>query len=247
MKTPLAITDLTRMQRGCVCVAGYDKDGRCVRPVLPPPGILESSLYAGERPAIFPFAVVEYDLLQPIVEPPHTEDWRYDPASVRFLRPVAPEKWRGVLEMGLFGEVAAIFEQPVLTDPGFYVMAGQGPRSLGTVRPQLVFSATYRPKADRWDYRLRFVGGAGVVYNLQVTDLAWRYLCDQRREAGEEPDRIAADLTAALKSAEVYLRIGLARGWEKYPDRCYLQITGVQAFPDYLHGKTFADLSPGTR
>lgn len=73
MKTLLAITDLTRMQHGCVCVAGYDKDGRCVRPVLPPPGILESSLFAGGKPIVFPFAVVEYDLLQPVVEPPYLQ------------------------------------------------------------------------------------------------------------------------------------------------------------------------------
>lgn len=28
----------------------------------------------------------------------------------------------------------------------------------------------------------------------------------------------------------IYLRIGLARGWVKHPDRCYLQITGVYGF-----------------
>lgn len=42
-------------------------------------------------------------------------------------------------------------------------------------------------------------------------------------------------------SSQVYLRIGLARGWKKYPDRCFLQITGVYTFPDYLDGKIFAD------
>ena len=36
MKKKLAITDLTRMSRGCVCIAGYDKDGCCFRPTFPP-------------------------------------------------------------------------------------------------------------------------------------------------------------------------------------------------------------------
>jgi hypothetical protein len=29
MKIPLAITDLTRMQRSCVCIAGYDFRWHC--------------------------------------------------------------------------------------------------------------------------------------------------------------------------------------------------------------------------
>ncbi|MGI6627904.1 MAG: hypothetical protein ACOX4K_06115 [Bacillota bacterium] len=47
-----------------------------------------------------------------------------------------------------------------------------------------------------------------------------------------------------LRSADhVFFRIGLARGWSRYPDRCYLQITGVYTFPDYLDGKCFADFA----
>jgi hypothetical protein len=53
----------------------------------------------------------------------------------------------------------------------------------------------------------------------------------------------AKRLTAALQSAQVFLRIGLARGWEKFPDRCYLQVTGVYSFPDYLGGRCFADFA----
>jgi len=81
---------------------------------------------------------------------------------------------------------------------------------------------------------------------LSVTDLAWRYYCDRKREQGGEPGEICSRLTSALKSSMVFLRIGLARGWEKFPDRCYLQITGVHTVPDYLQGKTFADLGPTT-
>ena len=77
-----------------------------------------------------------------------------------------------------------------------------------------------------------------------VTDLAWRYYCDRRRDEGTSPQAIARALATALRSRQVYLRIGLARGWDKFPDRCYLQITGVYTFPDYLEGRTFADLAP---
>jgi hypothetical protein len=39
-------------------------------------------------------------------------------------------------------------------------------------------------------------------------------------------------------------KIGLARGWDEHPARCYLQITGVYTFPDFLKSKTFADFVP---
>src|SRR3972149_5871079 len=97
MKKWLVITDVTRMREGRVCVAGYDEDGNCIRPVLPPPGIQETSLYVQERPLIFPFAVVEYDLTQVLPHPPHTEDHRYDPAPVRFSGHLDVNRRRGAL------------------------------------------------------------------------------------------------------------------------------------------------------
>src|SRR3972149_6762510 len=60
VKTLLAITDLTRMQSGRVCIAGHDREGNCIRPVLPPPGIPEHALKADGKAIIFPFAAVEY-------------------------------------------------------------------------------------------------------------------------------------------------------------------------------------------
>ena len=138
VKKQIIITDVTRMQEGRVCIAGYDQDGRCVRPVLPPPGIHESSLYSQGRLIVFPFAVVEFDLQQPISEPPHTEDWRYNPTSVAFIRKLDEKQKRETLEKSLFRDLAVIFQVPILSDVGHYVMAGQGPRSLGTVRPRRI-------------------------------------------------------------------------------------------------------------
>ena len=138
VKKQIIITDVTRMQEGRVCIAGYDQDGRCVRPVLPPPGIHESSLYSQGRLIVFPFAVVEFDLQQPISEPPHTEDWRYNPTSVAFIRKLDEKQKRETLEKSLFRDLAVIFQVPILSDVGHDVMAGQGPRSLGTVRPRRI-------------------------------------------------------------------------------------------------------------
>ena len=245
MKTSITITELTRMYQGRVCVAGYDEQGKCIRPVLPPPGISEQSLCVNGRPQVYPFAVVEYNLTTPTPQPPHVEDYRYDPRSVRFIRVLKGSEREAILQKTLFPSVAAIFEQEVHSDMGFYVMDGQGPRSLGTIKPARISKVIYAPEQDgAWDYRLLFTDAAGSIYRLKIVDLTWHYYCDRQRGDNCEPRQIADMLTGVLRAHTVFLRIGLSRGWSKFPDRCYLQITGIHTFPDYLEGKTFADLAP---
>jgi catechol 2,3-dioxygenase-like lactoylglutathione lyase family enzyme len=244
MRKQIIITDLTRMQAGRVCVAGYDESGQCIRPVLPHTGISESSLLVKGKPVVFPFAVVEYNFLGHKPGPPHTEDWRYDPASVRLVKRADETQTQKALDKSLFPDVAAIFEQPIQHDLGYYVMDGQGPRSLGTVQPRSINKVIHEQRDGKWDYRLEFVDGSGVVYRLKITDLAFRYYCDAQRKGGRAPNDLSAQLTSTFRSGNTYLRIGLARGWEKQPERCYLQITGIHTFPDYLDGKTFADFAP---
>lgn len=230
------------MQEGRVCVAGYDKAGQCIRPVLPPPGIHESSLYSQGRAIIYPFAIVEYDFLRPTPEPPHTEDFRYDPLQVKFIEKLDEEEKRRILLKSTFPSVETIFEVPILDDIGHYVISGQGPRSLGTIKPKKMLKSIYlQESGGKWGYRLGFIDGADQTYWLTITDLAWRYNCDFNCRKGVNLVDLSDSLTKKLKSSDVYLRIGLSRGWEKFPDRCFLQITGVYAFPDYLNGKIFAD------
>ena len=244
MKTRLVITDLTRMHRGMVCVAGYDKDHGCIRPVLPPPGIPETSLIKDRQPVIFPFALVEFNLFEMVPDPPHTEDCLFEAQSPLFIRRV--KERRKVLHWSLYKSVTDIFEQPVHDDFGFYVMDGEGPRSVGTIRPRAIANVVYGPGSEGvWDYRLLFYDGDDKFYRLKITDLTWHYYCDSLRGPECDPAKISADLTGLLKSTDVYLRIGLSRGWKKFPDRCYLQINGIYTFPDYLKGNTFADFAPG--
>ena len=243
MKKAIVITDLTRMYEGRVCIAGYDKDGRCIRPVLPPPGISENSLFKQGRPIIFPFAWVEFDLLNPIPQPPHTEDHHFIAGSPQLLK--IETNRQSILDRSIFENVSAIFEQPIHSDFGFYIMDCQGPRSLGTIRPTNIIKVLYEQGLEGvWDYRIVFMDSEGTIYRLKITDLTWHYYCDSLRGEDSDPAKIASGLTAILKSSMVYLRVGLARGWKKFPDRCYLQITGIFTFPDFLKGKTFADFAP---
>lgn len=100
MKIQIAITDLTRMQRGCVCVAGYDREGKCYWPILPPPGVFERDLFIkSNTPKVYPFAVVEYEFLKQRPQPPHTEDIFYDSNSVEFIK-IVPDRQK-VLNLSL--------------------------------------------------------------------------------------------------------------------------------------------------
>lgn len=80
-------------------------------------------------------------------------------------------------------------------------------------------------------------------YRLAVTGLAFRRCYDYTWEQGQKPEEIATNIKQQLLSTTVFLRIGLARGWGKFPDRCSLQITGVYTFSDYLAGRCFADFA----
>jgi hypothetical protein len=141
--------------------------------------------------------------------------------------------------------VAAIFGAPIRQENGWFIDAGHGTRSLGTVKVQVERVAFTAREDGRWDYRIAFTDNSGAKYRLAVTDLAFRcYLDHARTISGQSPAKAAQQLTDLFQEATVYLRIGLARGWDKYPDRCHLQITGVYSFPDYLNGKCFADFQP---
>ena len=233
------------MREGRVCVAGCDEEGKCVRPVLPHPGIHESSLYSGGQPTIFPVAVVEYNLSRHVPQPPHVEDWEYAPGSARFIERVDENRCRAVLAHSLYDDVPAVFDTPILHERGHFVMRGMGSRSMGTIKPQRVSWIAHEETPDgRWKYRLRFADWSSSIWELTVTDLTWRYYVDhQRTQLKRSPAWIGADLRRTLDNRECYLRLGLARGWAEYPDRCYLQITGVYTFPDYLEGRTFADFA----
>jgi hypothetical protein len=145
MNTPLVITDLTRMQHGHVCIAGYDAKQTCIRLVQPPPdGISELSLIENHQATVFPFAVIEVDLLNPQPDPPHVEDHLFVAQSLRYLRRADEMKKEKILSWSLYKTMAGLFDQPILEGPGHYVLAGQGARSLGTIQPHSIKGVEYK-------------------------------------------------------------------------------------------------------
>ncbi len=240
MKVPLTISDLTRMQGDHVCIAGYTPERRCIRPTYYP-GLNESWLYQDGSLAIRPFATIEFDLIRVPVTAPHSEDFNVG-LAYRVLGELAHHERSAWLAQTCSPDVATIFGAPILHDMGYSLRAGTGSCSLGTIRPDSIDEVIIARHGDRWDYRLVFTDGSGEFYNLSITDLAWRAAVAYWRDAeGKPPARLAEELLSTLRDREVFLRVGLSRGWAKAPDRCFLQLNGIHTFPDYLNGRYFAD------
>lgn len=245
MKNELFVTELTRMYGDRVCVAGYVRNLGCVRPVFRRGDLTEAWLKIGPAAIIRPFAVVELELLENTPESPHTEDWVIDPTYRVVKRMVTQDQRREILKTTDYGGVEYVFGAPIHRGPGWYIEKGQGQRSLGTIVPAEISQVRYGPNDyGDWDYRISFTDQLRQSYRLTVTDLAFRYFLDHQLARGRlSTDEVARRILARLRQTEVFLRIGLARRWSRFPDRCFLQITGVYSFPDYLNGRCFADLA----
>lgn len=248
MKTQITITDLTRMGRNRICVAGYTSDRTCVRPELPQGNPSEDWLAKAGRIEIRPFAIVEMDLLKQVSKPPHTEDWVVGPDR-RLVGMLATEQRKAFLVGTCSGGVDSMFGADVCRTSGGsgYVRFGTGARSLGTIEPsgihEVMFAEQQKDTGERkWDYRLEFTDSKSARYRLAVVDLAFRGFLDHSRDRLRvTPMDAAQRLLAGLNKSRVFLRIGLARKWPETSESCYLQVTGVHTFPDYLEGRCFAD------
>ena len=248
MRRRFVVTDVTRMGGSNVCVAGQFEDGTPVRPVFGPGADLtEGWLCDRGRVVVRPFALVELDFQRSRPQPPHTEDWTVDRLYRRQIRLLQEAERRSWLADRDDGELERVFGTKVRQEPGWYVISDTGTRSLATFRPDAVLGLESHDRPDRpgvWETRLRFALG-DRFYALAVTDLAFRYYADRARaEPGATAAAVDRTLLQMLRDAHrLYLRIGLTRGtWAKYPGHCFLQITGVYPFPDYLNGCCFADL-----
>src|SRR5688572_7071328 len=133
MRTPLLVTDLTRMQGERVCLAGYRLDvapPRCVRPLFANADLNEQWLFYGDELLVRPGATVELHLMRPRPEPPHVEDWLVHPRYRRRVRPADADRLWALLTEIEDPSVASIAGVPIQQDNGWFVSAGTGDRSL---------------------------------------------------------------------------------------------------------------------
>ena len=232
MKKEIIITDLSRMHGDGVCIFGIDEEGKPIRPVIPYSSIRESYLFDEKGQQIIkPFVKIEFDLRDTSPEPPHTEDWEINtsnkPRLIGYLSEEDRIKFLGSISDGLVKDIfgAKIHEKR-------YINPGEGRRSLGTIKVAKVLDVNYSLKEEgKYQYRITFSDISGEIYDLPITDCAFREYCDaQRIRAGNNPSSISDELRHKLNQSELFLCIGLTR---LFRDVHWLQVSGLHAFPDY--------------
>lgn len=239
MKKTIVITDVTQMPAGDqVCVVGIDAEGKTIRPVCEG-GFLKEYLYDPRKKVIIRHgAKVEFDLYPVATEPPHIEDMGFEPKSIVGRGLCNSTDWESVLRASIFETVEEVYEGFLRSRS--WVAPGAKTRSIATLYGAKIVdvkltSRTVKP-------RITFVDSTGYEFDRPSSDLTlWERCFSMVKRHGLNPEEVEKDLVSLLqKSKKLYLRIGLARPWEE-DNKCWLQVTGVYTFPDYLDGKCFDD------
>ena len=224
-----------------VCIAGVTQEFECIRPVVEG-GVRIWDMYADSRPIIFPGAKVWMDFSPAQITPPHIEDRTFDPQSVEYKDTFQDSHWETLLRQTSHDSVQSIFDGNLKERQ---VAPGIRTRSLGTISNVTLLNLRVdmrygRRKVLRMDFR----DASGEVHNrFPVNDLAFRgmfsQLLDQHRAESQAADSLMERL---MQADRTYLRIGLARPTAigDYPKSCWVQVTGVYTFPDYLDGRNWS-------
>ena len=241
MRELIAITDVTHMWASQVCIAGVTPQFECVRPVVEG-GVQMWDLYKDRTPIIFPGAKVWMDFSPARITPPHVEDRVFDPRSVQFKDAFKGNHWETLLQKTSSESVQAIFDGNLKERR---VAPGTRTCSLGTIGAVTILNLDVDVRHDRRTVlRMDFRDASGEVHSgFPVNDLAFRGLFSSLLERHRTKSRASNVLMDSLKQADrVYLRIGLARPTQigRYPETCWVQVTGVYTFPDYLDGRSWS-------
>lgn len=225
----IAITHLTRMREGHVCVAGIDVDTlRHVRPVLPGRqlGLQELATRGG------PFdlaTVVELGHVTPAPARPAVEDYRYNPWQAAALVPVPNPAYWDLLNQIARPKLRAIFGAQLRPHGahGAAVDVGAGIASLGCLAPRVRPRLTVIQRPDGSATLRMWLSDGELNVSVAVTDLRL-FQADR-----ETPDPSAvARMTALLASGErVLLSVGLTRAFGKpgEPPAHWLQVNTIHA------------------
>ncbi len=247
----LVVTDVFWMDDDQVGVAGVLQDGTPVRLRVGDFGPDGAWLDAAGGSPVVVFSTLRLHLgdAPPDIAPPLTEERQAAVTGHRTLRMLELSDIAGYLQDTCSASVREIFGAQVHVEPGggksWYVAAGEGERSLGTVKLAEVQSVTVRQNRDAgvMDFRLCFRDASGESYKLTIGDLMAQSMFALLGDAGYSAYEVGHLVRDRLREEEpLYLRIALSRPTDAHPDRCYLQVAGMISLQD-LEGQ----LTPGSR
>jgi hypothetical protein len=236
VKQEVLILAMTYMRSG-ICTAGLTKEYdpithlRWVRPVKEHGSVLLGDMADAQDRVVECFDVVEMALQQPRPDPPHTEDVLTD---FVYHRPRLLRRLEGEHRADFLAKHLDCSPEDVIVHHR---------RSLCLVRPAELWACfSLDPWSGKYEARLGFeLSGvqhdkANSPKGVPVTDLRWRALgrswlgCAASTEPSSELVLRGSELMARLQARDIYLVLGLSRG---YQNDYWLLVVGVHAVPDY--------------
>jgi hypothetical protein len=222
---------MTYMRSG-ICTAGFLQQPdevtrlRWVRPVKEHDTLRLADMTDASGRVTQTGDVVELDLQKPHPEMPHTEDWITD---FVYQRPRLLRRLEGEHRARFLASHLDRAPQDVITHQT---------RSLCLIKPDEVWARfSHDPQSGQYEARLGFRLAniaherANSPRGIPVTDLKWRAL--GRTWLSQGPGELAltgAELASRLQTTDVYLALGLSRGYE---NEYWLLVIGVHVVPDY--------------
>jgi hypothetical protein len=224
----IAVTHLTRMQPGYICVAGLDmKTGTHVRPVLK--GRLPASLLRQKGGPFEIGALVDLGEVKHVASPPEVEDYLFDVSTTRRLKRLDSKEFWKVLSSGTGKNLAGIFGKHLEAQGnGAAVEEGKGSASLGCLS---VDDATLY--VNPWQSIRMEISSGDFDVDLSVTDV--RLVNSDFKTPNEKKIEIAQQKLA--KDVSAIICVGLTRAWAKPGDdrrRHWLQVNNVHFQDDPL-------------
>ncbi|MFT4041349.1 MAG: hypothetical protein QM692_24415, partial [Thermomicrobiales bacterium] len=169
--------------------------------------------------------------------PPFTED-RAAAGRFTIVRELGDDEIAAFVTSTRAPSVRDLFGAPIRVDPGngkdWYVAAGEGERSLGTVQVAEMGAVTARRnrEAGYWEFRMSFQDASGETYKLPLSDLTAETYFALLATEGRRPQEAGRMARETLRDLPLHLRVALAAPTPAQPKRCYLHISNVIAGPD---------------
>ncbi len=224
----ILITDLTYMHGG-VCIAGINIDTlENIRPVLKSGQIQKDFV---DRNNIYPGALIRFNFLYKKSNPPHIEDYVFEPSKVEFIKYLTQADWTNILNSCAFLSLATAFNNLIIDKKA--IAPGAKTSSLAVIKVDSIKINFFdSDKGALLPFRARVsFRSDGETYHLPITDMQFIDYCINRFNSGIPRDKLKKDLEEFINDSEyIYLRIGLTRPFKKAEDAdelCYLQVNGI--------------------
>lgn len=224
-KFRLLITDLTNY--GTLrCVAGWDLDRNAmVRPEPSPAGFWQQTACGRGKPfAPGNIVALEAALPSPRTDLPHLNEDRVVKSAIALERTLAGDEFVAALKATNVVDRKSAFAAPVKIENGkAYVERGTNHPSLRGLQlnsDHLSFiSEHFGDKPEKLRVLIQLPNSATLNLSVAANDLRNAF-----QRAGLKGIK---GLFAG--SRNLHVRLGLARGFGQFPDRCYMQVNGIYA------------------